>query len=134
MRKKMNLLLSLAVITLITGCSTMSRTEKHLYREIKAYDIQETDETKVKNPYLAAGLNILPGIGNVYLAWGTEETQQIPVAVVNFFFWPYSIIWGLPQAGVDAETINKKEFIYYHLYDPNGRAILNSRKNKYQKQ
>jgi hypothetical protein len=76
----------------------------------------------IKSPTLAAVLNILPGIGNFYLAAGTEETHMWAIGAVNLLFWPVSVLWGVPEGAIDASTINKKETIYYYYEDGTRKA------------
>jgi hypothetical protein len=94
-------------------------------RELKSYGIRESDEEKVANPSLAGGLNLLPGIGNFYLASGNGgESAHYIYGTLNLLTWPLSILWGVPQAIIDANTINQKELVYYYKYDKSGKIKL----------
>jgi hypothetical protein len=64
----------------------------------------------------AALLNVLPGIGNMYLGGVTEEKWQWALGAVNLLLWPISIVWGVPQAAIDAETINEKYSAQYYMF------------------
>jgi hypothetical protein len=123
------LLLAVMVISLIfssTGCVTLSRSDQERLNELKSIGLSAT-EIKKKNPGAAGGLNILPGFGNFYLAIGTEESEQWLVGFLNLLFWPISVVWGIPEAAIDATVINKKETIYYYTYDKYGKAELAKR-------
>lgn len=111
----------------IAGCINLSRTEKNMLQELKSHGISET-EVKVKHPATAGALNILPGFGNFYLAIGTEESSQWLYGFLNLLTWPFSIIWGIPEAAIDAENINKRETVYYYTYDQSGKKELQSLK------
>ncbi|KZX69072.1 MULTISPECIES: hypothetical protein [unclassified Alcanivorax] len=112
-------LLALAVFS-STGCTSLSRADEVRLRELNAVGIQDT-EVKVKHPGVAGGLNLLPGFGNFYLGIGTNEGAQWTYGFLNLLFWPASVIWGVPQGAIDANTINKKETVYYYTYDPHGK-------------
>ena len=55
-----------------------------------------------KDPVLAGVLNILPGFGNFYLAYGTQQSGQWGIGLFNLLLWPISPIWGIPEAAIDA--------------------------------
>jgi hypothetical protein len=94
-----------------------------MLRELNSYGIADTD-VRVKHPAAAGALNILPGFGNFYLAVGTDEGEQWLYGFLNLLTWPVSVIWGVPEAALDANTINKKETIYYYKFDATGKAEL----------
>lgn len=117
------------MLSLLTGCVSISRTEQIKLRELKSYGIKETEVDK-KHPGLAGALNILPGFGNFYLAIGTDESSQWLYGFLNLLTWPISIIWGVPQAAIDAVAINKKETIYYYTFDNEGKIELEKIKSQ----
>lgn len=96
----------------LQGCASMASYEKAKYMELQ----QELESAGLPNvehkePILAGALNLLPGFGNAYLGqWGPF--------VGNLLFWPLSVAWGVPQAYVDANTINKKETLYFYEFGP----------------
>lgn len=102
---KCALVSSVVVITALPGCVNMSPAERHEWARLKQ---QQVSPTSHKSPAAAGLLNLLPGIGNFYLASGTEEKSQVGVGIANLLLWPLSTIWGIPQAAVDADTYNKK--------------------------
>ncbi len=103
----------------------MSRVDRNFYRQIEDVGL-DVDMGKVKDPAAAGCLNILPGIGNFYLATGTDQGSQVLYGVLNLLSWPLSIVWGIPQAAIDAETINKLETVYYYRFDPAGQAAFDA--------
>lgn len=107
----------------VSGCISLSRQEQTTLRELKAVGIADTDQ-QVKHPGAAGALNILPGFGNFYLAAGTDEGSQWTYGFLNLLFWPISVVWAVPQAAVDANTLNKRETIYYYTVDPQGKEQL----------
>jgi len=66
-----------------TGCSSLNSTQK---RELAEWDSQNL-KVEEKNEGLAAGLNVLPGIGDFY-------NGNIGLGVVNLLFWPASVLWA----------------------------------------
>ena len=108
---------------LLSGCISLRRDEQALLRELESYGISATQEA-IKHPAAAGLLNVLPGFGNFYLASGTNQSDQWMTGFLNFFTWPISILWGIPEAIVDANTINKIETIYYYTLPPRGPRRL----------
>ena len=99
-------------ITFTSGCETLKTYEKYEYQKLE-YRLQKAGlpPQEPKDETLAAVLNILPGIGNIYL-------EQWALFVVNLLFWPASILWGVPQAYADAKNINQKETLYFFKIGP----------------
>ncbi len=98
----------------------MTPSERANLRELEGYGISENEQA-IKNPGLAGVLNILPGFGNFYLAVGSGESSQWAIGFLNLLVWPYSVVWGIPEAAIDATTINKKETLYHYTMSPVGR-------------
>ncbi len=120
------LCLSCLLMMSLCACTTLSRHEEIQLRKLKAQGItvdRPVGNFEKPNSGAAAGsLNILPGIGNFYLAAGQgADSSQAIIGVVNLLCWPISILWAVPQAAVDANTLNKRELIYYYQYDPMGK-------------
>lgn len=109
---------------LLNACISLNKSEKETLYELKQYGVRDNVEN-VASPLLAGTLNILPGIGNFYLGTGeaADGTQWI-YGILNFFTWPISPIWSIAQASTDANTINKRETVYYYQFSPKGKAEL----------
>ena len=122
-----NIIKTILIITsliYLSGCTTLSRTEKRTLLELKSCGIASNEMT-IKHPAVAGALNILPGAGNFYLAANTEETPQWTYGFVNLLAWPFSPIWAVPQASIDASTINKRELVNYYLFTKEGQKEYN---------
>lgn len=66
-------------------------------------------------------LNVLPGGGNFYLASGNAaDSSHWVYGMVNLLFWPISILWGVPEATIDAGNINKREMLNFYKYGNGG--------------
>lgn len=115
------LMISLAFIS--TACVSANRQEKKIITELEIYGI-DTQSEKIKNPGLAGALNLLPGFGNFYLAAGTQESAEWPIGFINLLLWPASVIWGVPIAAIDANTINEKATANYYMFDKRGKAEM----------
>lgn len=106
-----------------------------MLNEMKLYGARDYEE--VKSPAVAGVLQILPGIGNFYLASGTDESTQVTAGVLNilpgWLIWPVGILWAAPQAVIDAGIINQKEAIQYYSFDPAGKQELSRLKADYEK-
>lgn len=35
----------------------------------------------------------------------------------SLLFPVVSVVWGIPEAAIDAETINERELVYYYTFD-----------------
>ncbi len=115
-----NIILLTIIMVFVSGCATMSGSDRAMLREIESYGISSTDQ-RIKHPGVAAGLNVLPGFGNFYLAFGTHESSQWLFGCFNLFMWPISILWGVPEGAIDAKTMNKKETVYYYNFNRHGK-------------
>jgi len=100
-----------------------------MLRELEGYGISPTEQ-QVKHPGMAGALNVLPGFGNFYLGIGTHESSQWLYGFLNLLFWPLSVVWGIPEAAIDANTINKKETIYYYKFDQQGKKEYKELKSR----
>ena len=89
-----------SILTCLAGCTTMSRSDKAMLRELEGYGISPTEQ-ELKHPALAGGLNLLPGFGNFYLGIGTDESEQWLYGALNLLLWPASILWGIPEAVIN---------------------------------
>lgn len=105
----------------LSSCVSLSPSDRAQLRDIKAMNLPEQEK---KNPALAGILNLLPGFGNFYLAIGTDQGGQASIGVVNLLLWPISSVWAVPEAAIDANTINTQYTVYYYTVDPNGKKIL----------
>lgn len=107
---------------ILSACTHLTAAEQHQLRELKSQGI-DIDHAQANwqppaNPTAAGLLNILPGIGNFYLACGNgAQSEQALYGVLNLLTWPLSILWGIPEAAIDANTINQRELIYYYTYE-----------------
>ncbi|MBE7415362.1 MAG: hypothetical protein HS130_09100 [Deltaproteobacteria bacterium] len=119
MRKGMALVLCLF---LLASCTSLSTLEKTKIAELESKGIRVPHE-EIKNPGAAGALNLLPGFGNFYLAIGTNESEHWAYGFMNLLFWPLSIVWAVPEAAIDATTINKRNSVYHYTYGPGQEEI-----------
>lgn len=108
------------------GCTSLSGTERATLSQLRGQGITVDrsvgNHEKPFNVGLAGALNILPGVGNFYLGCGEYgESSQWLFGFLNLLSWPLSIIWGIPGASIDADTLNKKALVSYCLYDRTGK-------------
>jgi hypothetical protein len=101
----------------LPACETLTPQERASFEQLKREGLLEPE--KFRDPTLAGMLNVLPGLGNVYLRqWGLFG--------VNLLTWPLSLTWGISQAIHDAETINIRETVFYYEFGP-GRSLRDER-------
>ena len=121
--------ITLILISTFSACSTLSGSERMQLNQLRGQGITIDKPIgsyiKPKSAILAGVLNIFPGFGNFYLGMGNSgESEQYIFGFLNLLTWPLSIIWGIPEAAIDANTINKKELIYYYKYDSYGKMEI----------
>ncbi|MBO7257479.1 MAG: hypothetical protein J6V11_00895 [Alphaproteobacteria bacterium] len=119
-------LLMLTALTLMSGCTTLTRQEQMQLQQLKSQGItldRPAGNFETPNSPLMAGLlNILPGIGNLYLATGNGgDISHALYGFGNLLLWPISVVWAVPEGAIDAINLNKRELIYYYKYDPYGK-------------
>lgn len=124
--------LFLAASLLLASCTSLTHQERNTLRSLQAQGI--TVNKPVGNweapasPAGAGALNLLPGFGNFYLASGNAgDSGQYLYGFLNLLTWPVSVLWGIPEAAIDAGTINERELIYFYTFDESGKIAL---KNK----
>jgi hypothetical protein len=88
--------IAVPLLGLLGGCATpLNSAQKAELEHYRA----ENMLIEEKNPGLAAGLGLLPGVGSFY-------SRSYGFGVVNLLLWPVSILWD-PVSGYDgAEAIN----------------------------
>jgi len=104
------LCLTVFSLSVLSGCATLRSSEKMAYKELQPrLEAAGLEPIKDKDAAVAGVLNVLPGIGNAYLGqWG--------LFACNLLFWPLSVTWGIPQAAIDAGTLNKQDTLSYYRY------------------
>ena len=122
----------LVVVGFLCGCNSLTYNERNTLQNLKAKGITVDKPLggyeAPANPLAAGALNILPGIGNFYLAIGNAgDSSHYLYGLLNLLLWPISIVWGVPEAAIDANTINKRELIYYYTYNEDGKKTLQTR-------
>jgi hypothetical protein len=123
------ILLFVICTVMLSGCTSLTRQEHNQLRELQGYGITVDRPIggyeKPASGVTAAALNLLPGIGNFYLATGNAaDSSHVVPGVLNLLTWPLSILWAVPEAAIDADNINKRELLYYYMYDKQGKKEL----------
>ena len=123
------IILTVSLGCLMCACTSLTRQEEIQLQHLKAQGV--TVDKPVGNyekPASVAGaaaLNLLPGFGNFYLGSGNaSETIHWLYGFLNLLLWPISVVWAIPEAGIDANTINKRELLYYYQYNKYGKTEL----------
>lgn len=111
----------LAAVFMLTACNSLTFRERQELASLR-YNGVTVDRgpdgwEKPASPLAAGALNLLPGIGNFYLATGEggDSTHYI-YGILNFLTWPASVLWGVPEAAIDAKTINEREMLNFLKY------------------
>ena len=117
------------MICLFCACTHLTRQEEMQLRALRGQGVSVDKPLgpweEPANPLAAAALNVLPGFGNFYLATGNGgDSSHYLYGVLNLLTWPISILWGIPEAALDANRINERELIYYYQFDPLGKKEL----------
>lgn len=127
------ILLFVICTVMLSGCTSLTRQEHMQLRELQAQGVTVDKPVgnfeKPVSGVTAGALNLLPGIGNFYLGTGNAaESSHVLYGVLNLLTWPLSILWGVPEAAIDADNINKREMLYYYTYDEQGKQALKKAK------
>ncbi len=117
----MKTICALLICCALAACISLPVDTQRKLNQLEAVGIPETD-MPAKSAGAAGALNILPGFGNFYVAIGTNHNEQLALGVVNFLFWPLSVIWAAPQAAIDANTANKLATVRYYFDTEEGKA------------
>lgn len=105
----------------ISGCTSLTFQEQQQLTELQyqgiTVDRAPGGWDKPASPLMAGLLNLLPGFGNFYLAAGNAgDSSQWIFGFGNLLTWPISVIWGIPEAAIDANTINKRDMLNFYKY------------------
>ncbi len=124
-----SIILTVSLGILLCGCTSLTRQEEMQLQHLKAQGVTvDRPVGSYEKPASVAGagaLNLLPGFGNFYLGSGNAaESNHWLYGLLNLLTWPISVIWGIPEAAIDANNINKRELLYYYTYDKHGKKEL----------
>ncbi len=124
-----NILSTISVSLMLISCTSLTYQERNSLRGLQAEGITVDKPLgcweRPANPAGAGALNLLPGFGNFYLAAGNGgDSSQYLYGFLNLLTWPISILWGIPEAAIDANRINERELIYYYTFNKSGKEAL----------
>lgn len=110
----------------LANCTSLTRQEQTELHLLKGQGVTiDKPVGSWEKPASAAGagaLNLLPGFGNFYLASGNAgDSSHYLYGFLNLLAWPISILWGVPEAAIDANKINEREMLYYYKFDNQGK-------------
>ena len=122
---------SLMLAVLLSGCVSLSYPEKVTLRKLQQKGIEANVSAngweKPVSPFLAGFLNILPGFGNFYLGTGAAaDNIQWAYGLGNLLLWPLSVVWGVPQAYIDAKTLNERDLVFFYQHVKEAKKSFNS--------
>lgn len=125
----MRKILGLFVAIALSGCTSLTHLEQRELQVLRGQGVTVDKPIgsweKPANAGGAALLNLLPGFGNFYLAMGNAgDSDHYIYGAANLLLWPISVLWGIPEAAVDAKTINQREMLYYYKFDPMGKKEI----------
>jgi len=100
--------LAAALLAFLPACNSLTPWERQQYENLIA---QGAEPIRPHNPALAGGLNLLPGIGDLY-------NRQWDAFVVDLLLWYPSVLWAVPQGVVTARNNNARATIAYYSIGP----------------
>jgi hypothetical protein len=87
------LLSCVAGVAILASCTHLTHQERLQAKELQSLGIRDAKVEQVASPALAGGLNLLPGIGNFYLASGNgADSNHWMYGALNLLAWPLSIV------------------------------------------
>jgi hypothetical protein len=94
MKKKLLIGAAVVSVSILSGCATgLNSLQDHEYSAMEAANVIVEE----KNPAAGAWLGLLPGGGSFY-------ARRPGLGIVNFLFWPISILWD-PVSGYDGSKV-----------------------------
>ena len=123
-------LLIICCLTLM-GCQTstyLSHVDHKMYTNLELQGVNiDHPVGNYKKPVSRLAtvlLSFLPGGGHFYLAFGkAKDRSQISGIFEDILFYPLSIFFA-GQTGRYAEDINRRELLYYYMFDEEGKQEL----------
>lgn len=91
----MKKLFCLLLLASFVSCTSLNTFQKSELKEWQANNL----EVQEKSPGTAAGLNVLPGIGDFY-------NGNVGLGVLNLLSWPLSILWAPVGGSSGADEVN----------------------------
>lgn len=116
MKRRIGLaVLGLAVALLSAGCVVLSPKERRQMAQLEKHGYGlDTPPAGFEAPvdvWTAAGLNVLPGLGNFYLGYKGAGGWQWALGTANLLLWPISPCWAVAESGLEARTFNKRALL-----------------------
>ena len=102
MNKKLYLI---AAAMLLSACTSLTFQEK-----------QEISRLKYQGINIDRGPNGWEKPNSPLMAGNAGDSSQWIYAAGNLLLWPISILWGIPEAAIDANTINQRDMLDYLKY------------------
>lgn len=67
--------------------------------------------------------------GEIYIITVSSRFQNRCVCAISllFCFRLFQLFGGIPEAAIDAETINERELVYYYTFDESGKEALKAK-------
>ena len=116
-----NLLSAIILLLTLPACTHLTAYEQDRLQSLKykgiTVDHPQSRWERPASPAAAGAPNLLPGFGNFYLASGNGgDSNHYTYGFLNLITWPFSILWGIPEAAIDAKTINERDLLYHDTY------------------
>lgn len=110
------------LVILAAGCLSLTPEETLKLERLRlsGYTLESPppDFKPAANSGVVAGLNILPGIGNFYLAHQGGGGMQWALGTGNLLLWPFSPLWSVAEGYADARTLNQRALAAYGAAHP----------------
>ena len=91
--------------------------------------MEENQSEELKSmPRVTAPRSLRKGRNMIAVASGKGgDSNHYLYGFLNLLTWPISVVWGIPEAAVDANRINERELIYYYTFNPAGQEALRAK-------
>lgn len=113
-----NSILTIILLLTLPACTHLTAHEQDRLQSLKSQGITvdkpQSRWERPASPAAAGALNLLPGFGNFYLASGNGgDSSHYTYGFLNLITWPFSVLWGIPEAAIDARV----ELLYHYQYN-----------------
>lgn len=111
---------------MLSACQSLAYQEQRQLSELqyKGISVDRPFGDREKTAPDESGIAQYSSRGRQFL-FGERSCRSVGTKS-NLLIWPISILWGIPAAAIDADTVNKRDLLMYYQYDERGKEFYKS--------